>query len=164
MASSRSWCALGAPMVLARVRVQRAEPDAHVALRGAPQRGEDADVPAAHRGVEQREVEGDVAVVDGVDRERLVAEVLRVALEPVESGVGDLQARAAGDLGLDLAAQPVDRLEVLEVERGDHRAAAGTGDHEALGLEVAQRLADRDEADAEHPGRLAQRERASSNT
>ena len=46
-------------------------------------------------------------------------------------------------------ADPVDGVELLEVQRGHARAAPCGIDHEALSLEHSKRVADRNEADVE---------------
>ena len=65
-----------------------------------------------------------VRLVDLVHRQLLGPELRRLLVQPVELAVGDQQARALRDLRLEAAAQPVDALQLAEVERGDGGAAA----------------------------------------
>ena len=63
--------------------------------------------------------------------------------------VGHRIDRAADHLALDDAPQVVQTAEVVEVDAGGHGRALRQRDDEALGLEPADRLADRDVTDAE---------------
>ena len=147
-----------AAAVLARVGVELAPADADVPLRRPPQGGQDAQVPAGGGGCEEREVELVVRLVDLVHRQLLGPELGRLPVQPIELGVGGQPARALGDLRFEPAAQPVDALQLAEVERGDGGAAAWAHLDQALILQAAQRLADRDDADLQHLGQLAERE------
>jgi hypothetical protein len=98
------------------------------------------------------------SVADLVDPELLVAELCGVLVELVELDVRQQVAGAGSDVGLELVAQPVDGVQVVEVEGGDHGASSRAVDDQALRLEAPQSLADGDEAHVQHPGDLAQGE------
>ena len=69
-----------------------------------------------------------------------------------------LQHRAAGKVGLERPADAVDRVELLKIQRGHARAAPWGIHDEALGLEHPERVADRNEADAELVGERRERQ------
>ncbi len=136
-------------VVLGRVRIEPAEADPHVALAGALAHHQDADVPGRGGRPEQREVERAVVVVDVVHAPLGAAELGRRLVEPVELGVREQPDAAPGEVGLEQPPDPVDRVELGQIERGHGRAAPGRVHHQALGLEHAQGVADRNEADVE---------------
>jgi hypothetical protein len=147
---------LAAAVVLGRVRVEQAEADPHVALAGPLAHRQDADVPGRGGRGEQREVERAVVVVDVVHAPLGAAELRRRLVDPVELGVREQPDAAAGEVGLEQPPDAVDGVELRQVERGHGRAAPGRVHHQALGLEHAQGVADRDEADVELVGQPAQ--------
>src|SRR5215218_5507548 len=97
-------------------------------------------------------------LVDLVDPQVFPAECNRFLFEPFQDVRGKEGAGATGDLGLQVVAETVDSVEVLEVYRRDDGTATRAGQDQPLVFQVAQGLPNRDEARAQVTGGLPQRE------
>jgi len=126
----------------------RVEHEPGVALGGVPERVQQPQIPLARCGADERTVKPAVWIPEVLGRHH-VERLADQAGELVELGVGATSGGEGGELRLDGDPQSVDRAQVVGVQGGDDRAARRAEHDEALRLELAQRLADRDVADAE---------------
>lgn len=99
---------LSAPAMFFRLGIQPSESQPDVALTGMPQPFESAQIPARGSRPQQVQVERMVGRVDLIDTQALIPEHLHRLFQPGKVALVQQLAGTPRDLGLDLAAEPVD--------------------------------------------------------